>query len=238
MIYVITFCPDVEKTLLQEMRKYFADEIHFSSLYPNYPNLRIDLTHPFAYLMDKEINGSSIPSDLFPSITIVVTNDTKPVELKPILHTKKITIAEINDIENNPDLYQMADPDLQALKSLIQADEYKWSEGAGTIRRAAISVEVWADNPELKNKIYDLVYAFFVSKKRYEINENYDIKLFEEQLSGQRSGNYNLDFGKIYYGGMINISADYPLNQYFVDTTIATVTGVYHTHEEVKAQNG
>ncbi len=233
MKYVITFCPDVEEILLKQMREYFRDEIKFGSMYPNYANIRIDLTHPFAFLFDKEINNTPIPNDLFPSITIVVTNDTKPVELKPLLHPKKITIDEIKDIENNRELYLVPDADLEALKTFIQANEYSWSEGTGTMRRAAISIEVWTDNPQLKNKIYDLVYAFFVGKKRYEIDEIYSVKLFEEQLNGQRSGNYNFDFGKMYFGGMIGIPADYPLNQYFVNTEIKTIAGVDHTYKEI-----
>ena len=233
MIYVISLCPDIEEILVNEMRKYFVDEIRFGDIYPNFSKIRIDMTHPFAFLMDNLINNTKVPVDLFPSITIFAPNDSKAVEVKPILKDIQIKTAEITDIENNRDRYIMSDTDLQALKTLVQAETYKWSKGAGTIKRASIEIQVWADNITLKNKIYDLVQLFFIGKKRYELNEYHEIKVNEEAITGQRSGNYNFDFGKIYYGGMINLSVDYVLNQFFVDTETASLDSVIHTAAEV-----
>jgi hypothetical protein len=145
----------------------------------------------------------------------------------------QITQNELDHITTHPDLYIISDTDFQALQTLITQNEYEYAEGCSTIRNGNISIEVWADNDEVKKKIIDVASAFFMGVKRYRINETYNIKIQEKSIHVNRSGNYNFDFGKLLYGGMITFNADYPLAQYYVDSDIEEIDSIIHTYEDI-----
>ncbi len=233
MISVITYAPDVESILVKELRTYILTEIRWGDIYENYQNIRISPIHPFAYLMDQAVNGTKVPVDLFPSITVIEDTSSKTISLGILKKNAKITQAELDHIVANPDLYIISDTDFQALQTLITQKGYHYAEGCETTRNGNLSIEVWADNDELKSKIIDLVEAFFMGIKRYEINEQYNVKIQEETMQVNRSGNYNVDFGKLLFGGMIGINCDYPLAQYFVDSETGEIESIQHTIEEI-----
>ena len=235
MKYVITYAPDIEEILIEELKVFLFEEMRFSKIYPNFGNVRVSGIHPFAHFFDHQINGNQVPVDLFPSIIVVADNDIKVPQVDVPAFSKdiKITASEIEDIVSNRNLYIISDEDLAALQTLTENNQFVWSKGSGTVKRATISIEVWCDNIKLKNRLYDLAEAFLSGPKRYEINEKYNIKIVEESISGEKSGNYNFDFGKILYGGVIQFPVDYQINQYIVDEDIGTFDSVIHTVEEV-----
>lgn len=235
MRYVVTLRHDVEQTLLEHLRDYLVNDVRFGTLYPNFAGVRIDLEHPIALLRDHQINETRLRPDLLPSITIICVMDAKaPVEVAPKLQDIKIGAAEIAHMEAHPELYLMAPEDLVALKSIVQSQEYAWSEGASTLLRASVSIEVWADTIPIKNVLYDLVYAFLMGKKRHELAAEHELKIQDQSISGERSGNYNFDFGKIIYGGALSMSVDYGLSQFFVDTETEELAEIEHYVTEVK----
>ena len=235
MKYVITFAPKIEDILIEELKAYFYNEIRFADIYPKFGNIRVSNVHPFAFLIDQDINGTAVDVELFPSITVVSENDRKAeINIPALQRDIKINAAEVADIVARSDMYQISAADLTALQDLTTGESFVWSLGAGTNRQDSVSVEIWSENIDLKNRVYDLVEAFFVGPKRYEIKTSHEVNIHEEGVSGQRSGNYNFDFGKTLYGGVVTLQADYQINQYFVDTTIVDIAGITHTYQEVK----
>ncbi|KKL79002.1 hypothetical protein LCGC14_2019180 [marine sediment metagenome] len=75
MKYVITAARDYEEIIVEELKKYFFNEVRFKDIYPNFKNVRISGVHPFVYLIDAEVNDTPLPQGLFPSITIISDNE-------------------------------------------------------------------------------------------------------------------------------------------------------------------
>jgi len=236
MKYVINIMRDVEKTIIDEVKNYFFNEVRFAELYPNFGNLRISGTHPFAFLIDQEINDTPLPTGLWPCITIVNDTEQKCPDLPVLTPIKDLNFgaAEVTDIEDNRDKYSISDGDLNALKTLTANDTTLNVQGVETYRRASVVIEIWSENPIVKNKIYDLMNGFLIGIKRFTIKENYNIIIIEESISGEKSGNYNYDFGKILYGAILRFSVDFGVRQYEFDTDIQTVIdSIQHTYTEV-----
>jgi len=236
MIHNINYVPDIEEILINSLRSYLTSEVKFKDIYKNFGNVRVSGTHPFVYLMESEINGTKLPQGLFPSITLVMESDMKNPEINiPILIKDfEISSTQINDIKTNRSLYIISDSDLSALDTATQGGETLWARGARQYRRASLVCEVWSLNPKVKNRLYDLVINFLMGVQRFTIKQMYDIIIIENEISGEKSGNYNFDFGKIIYGGMIRFPLDYVVAQYRIDmddqTTFSSVT---HSEKEV-----
>ncbi len=236
MKYVITAARDYEETIVEELKKYFFNEVRFKDIYPNFGNIRISGVHPFVYLIDAEINDKPVPQGLFPSITVISDNDQKnpEIDIPTLVEDAEVKSPEISDIKENRDAYIISDKDLDILDSLTQESNSIFAEGINQNRRANLVIEIWSQNMKVKNRLYDLTLLFFIGKKRFTLKSDYDIVIDEKSVSGERSGNYNYDFGKVIYGGMLRMSIDHVIAQYEIDTDLQTLTGVIHTYKEVK----
>ena len=236
MIFIINIIEDVEDIFIEELKSYFFEEVRFKKLYPNFGNLRISGTHPLAFLVDQQINNTKLPTGLFPSVTIIDDTDQKSPDISVMTPLKDVVIksAEVADIELNRDKYSISDEDLNALKGLTANSRELYAQGVQTYRKANMVAEIWSENPKVKNKIYDLVSGFLIGIKRFTIKEKYNIVINEESIAGEKSGNYNYDFGMILYGAIMRFSADFAVSQYFIDTeNQGKISGVLHTFNEV-----
>ena len=236
MKYVLNIVNDIEETLIKEISLYFFKEVRFKKLYPNFGDIRISGTHPFAFLVDQMVNQTKIPVGLFPSITIIDDSDSKNSDVPITTPVIDVTIGsdEINDIEENRNDYSISDEDLIILKDLTSSNNKLYAQGVETYKRANMVTEVWSENPKIKNKIYDLLSGFLLGLKRFSIKEVYGIIIDENSISGEKSGVYNYDFGKIIYGGMIRFVVDFSARQYIIDTdSQVTLTGIQHSIKEI-----
>lgn len=236
MIFIINIIGDVEDIFIEESKSYFFEEVRFEKLYPNFGNLRISGTHPLAFLVDQQINNAKLPTGLFPSVTIIDDTDQKSPNIPVMTPLKDIVIksAEVADMELNRDKYAISDEDLNALKDLTANSKELYAQGVQTYRMANMVVEIWSENPKVKNKIYDLVNGFLIGIKRFTIKEKYNIVINEDSITGEKSGNYNYDFGMILYGAIMRFTADFAVSQYYIDTeNQGKISGVLHTYKEV-----
>jgi len=235
MKFIINIIADVEDIIIEEVKKYFFEEVRFKELYPNFGNLRVSGTHPIAFLIDQQINESKLPVGLFPSVTIIDDTDQKTPEIPIMTPLKDITVtaAEVSDMEDNKAMYSISDKDLQTLKDLTLNDNFLNAQGVETFRSANMVAEIWSENPKIKNKIYDLMIGFLIGKKRFDINEKYGIIIGEDSIAGEKSGNYNYDFGKILYGGILRFKIDFSIRNYMIDTEIGKIAKVDHYVENV-----
>ncbi|KKL11520.1 hypothetical protein LCGC14_2545010, partial [marine sediment metagenome] len=204
MKHIINIAPDPEKTIIDELKKHLVDEVRFKEIYPEFGNIRVSATHPFAYLMDQEINQNKVPVGLFPSITIVNDSDNRNLTLlmqKQVSTEIDITSTEIADIKANRNLYMISDKDVRGLEDLL--DTYNGTlhaSGVESFIKGMMVVEVWAENADVKNAIYDITRNFLLGIKRFTIQEKYGIIILEASIRGEKSGNYNFDFGFMTYG--------------------------------------
>ena len=236
MKYIITAARDYEEVIIEELKKYFFEEVRFKDIYPNFGNVRISGVHPTVYLIEAEINKKPVPQGLFPSITVISDNDQKnpEIDIPTLMEDTEVKSAEISDIKENRSAYIISDKDLQVLDGLTQDSNSVFTEGMNQNRRASLVIEIWSQNMKVKNRLYDLTLVFFIGKKRFTLKSDYDIVIDEKSVAGERSGNYNYDFGRVIYGGILRMSVDYIIAQYEVDTGLKALTGIIHTYEEVK----
>ena len=94
-------------------------------------------------------------------------------------------------------------------------------------RRDNISVEIWCENDQLKDELYEHLHLFFscsLDRILHEKFKMFDCAIFGNKVSGERSSNYNFDFDVLLSGSHITFSVDYNLSQIILDTEIEKIT--------------
>lgn len=90
-------------------------------------------------------------------------------------------------------------------------------------RKDRVSVEIWAENNQLKNEIYEHLRLLFSTTFEEVLREQYELfnpVIFDGSISGERSSNYNFDFDCILCGSHISFEVDYDVCQVLIDTSI------------------
>ena len=94
-------------------------------------------------------------------------------------------------------------------------------------RRDNISVEIWSENDQLKDELYEHLNLFFqcsLDRILHEKFKMFDCAIFGNKVSGERSSNYNFDFDVMLSGSHITFSVDYNVSQIILDTEIENIT--------------
>ena len=94
-------------------------------------------------------------------------------------------------------------------------------------RRDNISVEVWCENDQLKDEIYEHLNLFFscsLDRILHEKFKMFDCAIFGNRIHGERSSNYNFDFDVPLTGSHLTFSVDYNVSQIILDTDIENIT--------------
>ena len=93
--------------------------------------------------------------------------------------------------------------------------------------RDKISVEVWSENDQLKDELYEHLRLFFKCSLDRILQEKFklfDCAIFGNQVNGERSSNYNFDFDVMLSGSHLTFSVDYNVSQIILDTDIENLT--------------
>jgi len=217
MIIIVNKGIDVEDILVKSLQGYFAS-VRFSELYPVIKSVYIGLEHPFAELLDQ--NGRRDMTALFPSVTVVSGSDEKPPQLAELHSFLPCTINK-NDIDTiKRDGYQVAPGAITWLDTFFETNKELHGVTGTAQRRDHITFEVWAENIQLKNEIYSMLELFLSGPMKIKLEKTYGLEMFDDTIRGQRSGNYNFDFGQTLYGGQIGFDVDYLLEQNIFDSEI------------------
>ena len=94
-------------------------------------------------------------------------------------------------------------------------------------RRDNISVEIWCENDQLKDELYEHLNLFFSCSLDRILHEKYkmfDCAIFGNKIHGERSSNYNFDFDVPLTGSHLTFSVDYNVSQIILDTEIENLT--------------
>lgn len=95
-----------------------------------------------------------------------------------------------------------------------------------TRRRDHVSVEIWCDNNQLKNELYEHLRLFAESSLEKTLDEYYAAfhpSLIGNTIHGERSSNYNFDFDVMLSGSHITFDVDYDVAQLILDTEITEI---------------
>ena len=202
------------------------------NLESKYRNFRVNVTteHPFAklYLYD----GLSA-SDSFPAVVVTTQEDARPAEfdgLAPHSQIVELTASDIREITaaGLPGLCTVVDD--ATLAAISEAIERRGSVAGRSIRtrrRDAMSIEIWAENIQLKNEIYEQARLFVTGHLRHLLAGLYpffDIALFDGTVTGRRSNNFNYDFDVLLSGAHIGFDVNYCVEQIAIDTEEAHIS--------------
>jgi hypothetical protein len=232
----------LEQAVVALINQYF-DAMRFDDFYKNF-HIKATPDHPFALLFKESTLNAA---DLFPVIVVSTYEDSKPSELFDLSpqmegigleqkdidiitkYTEKIVINGKEKERIIPGLFPMVEASiLQEIKDAIIKNGLIYGFSVGTYRMDKISLEIWAENSQLKNEIYEHLRLFVIGNLRHILESKYeffDIKIDDEKINGQRSGAYNDQFDVILHGANITFDVNYAITQYVLDTEIKDPSG-------------
>lgn len=236
MKFVLNKYPIAEDIIVAELRDYFAAS-QFEERFPNFGLPRVSNDHPFATLLMHEGGGEDWFPDLFPSITVVAGSDAKPNDLTNTVNWESthLTAEDVDEITAAG--YAISAEDLARLHAYFDGGvDDLWGLSWMSPMRDDMSFEVWAENIQVKNELYNEVRAFLAGPWRLDLARRRDITIHDASIRGQRGNNYNLDFGRTLYGGRITVDVDYYWVQAIYDSEWTTSGEVFHHYGDINPQ--
>lgn len=222
---IINTVLNISDKIIEEMIKYFNNDVEFGEIYPNFPQIRMGEAHPFTVMMENQINGSEgektvFNQDLFPSITVVDDSSGKDqsANVRTLKEEYIFTEEAIDKIKNNRDIFLISDSQLKELDELFVAnptETFAWK--FSQVQRSNMVIEIWSENKKIKNTIFELVRNFLNMNGRFTLKTDYDIIIAEDSVAGDKEGNYNYDFGKTLHAGLFRFNVSYKIAQYIID---------------------
>jgi hypothetical protein len=235
MIFFLNRGLILEREIVKALKSYFS----ITGVPEFYENFTVSVTnkHPFARMLLSETPEQEAAS-LFPAVIVAAESDSKPSELINLADFQYFALepADINGAPGASDIEQrymmMTAKKMSELRTAMDARTDKRLFGISCfIRRSDhISIEIWSENNQLKNELYELIRLFVCGflhqylEKVYqdffkELGEgNSPLAIFDSSIQGQRSNNFNLDFGVELFGANITFDADYIIEQSVIDT--------------------
>lgn len=223
MIHVIERY-DTEKDLVKSLEK-FIKQVGYSEMFSNFDGIRISTVHPFALFLLADVLGQDFPTNVFPSITVADSSDVEEVLIIGREHEEYVLSEE--DVANlekwsKAGVLFISDSALRILKKEIK--KRKIMAEKVTIReRHTFDFNIWTENREVTGFIYDLI-KHWIAVERVALHESgYD---FATSVTGTRSGNINVEFGKILYGANARATADMSMGSMRIHLDIGEIKNV------------
>ena len=95
-----------------------------------------------------------------------------------------------------------------------------------TRRKDRVSIEIWAENNQLKNEIYEHLRLLTEATLEKTLDEFYSMfhpSIFGSTIQGERSSNYNFDFDCLLCGSHISFEVEYDVAQIVLDTEVEEI---------------
>jgi hypothetical protein len=223
MIYFLNKGLILETEICNALQTYF-NSLGVENLYRNF-TLNITNEHPWARLL---MNGGESASSLFPAITIVSESDGHaPNNGHPMAEMERL-ILEPDDMDKLEEHGYVVDPEVvEKLRSEFKEDRKNLYGITRIFRRAErISFEIWAENIELKNLLYEDVRLFAQGALHDYLDEfvqKNNLVIFDDTINGQRSGTFTDSYGIVLAGANITMEADYMIEQSIIDTDLIDI---------------
>lgn len=233
MIYYFNRPLILEQAVKDAFIEYFQ-ALKASEYYKNY-SINITNEHPFSLMLpDFAYNRS-----LFPSIVISTVNDNKPSELNILSETRELILLKEDLPELEKQGYMVCDEVIKELEEVFKTQNEIIGVTKIIRRQEKIAIEIWSENIQLKNELYELIRLFIAGNMRdamTKYRDNNNLVIFDHTLEGDRSGNYNYDFGVTLVGARITFNADYFIEQSVVDTELKNKNIIWEVKNYVKRQ--
>jgi hypothetical protein len=239
MILAYSYIPVVEEILVKRLSKYFIDPVKWDNLYPNHP-IRINNEYPWVpYMTDESLfieNGidlNKVNETLFPSITVVTSQDNKSPSVFLDIKKTKLLKEDLADFQAQAasEGYSIAPEALTAIETHFDTNDALYGVNIVEQRRDTINIDITTDDSStIKDRIYSYVELYLVGHGKIELKDDLDIEIISTSVSGGRSGIYNIDFGRTLRGSTIQFEVDYKITQCLYDTEAGIITDVQIDH--------
>jgi hypothetical protein len=197
--------------ILPPIISWYFKQLDLANLHPNFPTVRVGNTHPFAMLLYQEVQGQDLDLSVFPSITVIDSSSSQ-------------IAMELGNGQTNGTLYNSGGASVlyPVFRQGIVNGQFKTSMANVALLDAAmnsigyvnytstryvsqhnIDINIWAENKDFVSELFDLVSHFFIDNK-IALHESQGLQLIEA-FNGRRSGDINLDFGKLLYGAVLTV---------------------------------
>jgi hypothetical protein len=222
----------------------YIHTIQIDKTFKNF-HTHVTLRHPFAHLFaEKDLKAA----DHFPAIVVSTYDEGKPSELdglRPVMQgsseldavgingedidvildvEETVTVKGKKEKHQKPGIPIVASPDaIKTIRETLEKQDMVYGNSVRTYRTDNISIEIWAENEQVKNQIYEDVRLFTLGSMRnilFSKYENNDLKIDEESIRGQRSGAWNIDFAVPLAGANIRFEANYAIEQILINTEL------------------
>ena len=249
MLYYLNRGFIIEQALADLIQRYFH-RLRLDKVYDNF-HLSVTNDHPFAHLLidsDSTTAADTFPSIVITTQTDSKINEFQNLpeqymkvqltadDLDQICYHKR-TRTYINEDgeevvykkrdgstveENVPGYCIVTDEEtINKLKEYATENEYVPGISYSTRKRDKISIEIWAENNQLKNELYEQLRLYISTTLNNDLDKVYpifDSAIFGHSINGERSNNYNFDFDTVLYGSHITFDVDYNIGQIIIDT--------------------
>lgn len=177
--------------------------------------------------MNPQICGIGLTSKDLDSII----SSTKRIKTK-VENGEVIPVKKKGEVvyETIPGYVLVTDPNIiEKLKEVADSRTVEEEDGMvygiriNTNRTDHISIEIWAENNQLKNELYEHIRIMLASSLDRILTESYSLfapSLTDGSIHGERSSNYNFDFDCLLCGSHIALDIDYTVSQIILDTDI------------------
>lgn len=229
MKFVLTKMPTVEDVLCTAFKAYLGD-VRWGEYQPNFRNVNVSNDHPFEELVGN-INNTEPRPNLFPSVTILSSNDGEVPGMGK--GWRPVFLEKTDLVGMNPLLWYTSQSVLTDLTEIFKTQNQVFGLQHHTMWRDSVSIELWTENIQVKNELYNLAMAFLQGPKMLQLKIDHDITIHSNSIQGQRSGYYNFDFGRVLYGGRLAFTADYKVLQAVYDSDIESLAEIEHSYREV-----
>jgi len=234
----------LEQAIKAAIIEYF-NNLHLSNMYPNF-NVAVTNEHPFAKLL---LNDNLNASDSFPCVVVSTQEDRKVDDLVSLAVDFRAVGIDSDDFdeitktdENGKEiegLCTVADEEtLEAIKATIEKQGACYGYCLRIRRKDTLGIEIWAENEQLKNELYEQLRLFVAGNLSRVLDERFgffDIELLDHTVVGHRSNNHNYDFGIDLTGAHISLDIDYCIEQLVLDTQYTEINEIEtEAHNYVK----
>lgn len=247
MIYFVNRGFILEYAIADILQRYL-DKLRLDTIYSNF-HVSVTTEHPFAHLIYTE--DAIKANDTFPCVVVSTQQDSCPPELDnlsdevsmlkldsddwdSICATTRVKTRIVNGKEEivtkNKEVvletipgytFTVADSVKEEIANIIKTQGFILAIQHAVRKRDTLSLEIWSDNNQLKNELYEQLRLYLSTNLEVELRNSYKLfqpAMFPTSLTGERSNNFNFDFDTMLYGSHLTLNVDYTIAQIIIDT--------------------
>ena len=186
-------------------------KVGFDNLLPNFRGVRVGAEHPFTMFLYDETQGNDHDWNVLPSITLTDSAEDETLDTLGIgYESEQIGPQYLGELLSS--LFNPSDNTGYLVTSPLNVTNLQNAVNAGNVlqatrrwmtQRHTIDIDIWAENKNVTSLLFDLVNTCFLDI----MDQLHLVGIDFIGISGRRSGDFNLDFGRLLWGSSLTFNA-------------------------------